>query len=235
MEARTRVMQQRLAQPRVRYSYGPYSRVKGERQAIRISEGCPHNCPFCYEPQEFKVFGIPEILRNHVLIYDMNLLAKSQALGIIRELAKVRVNGKVVSYELVCGIDYRFLTQETAQELREARFRDIRIAWDWWYRDQFRIRDAIKMLVKAGYKTGKNTDITIFMICNWRIPYDENVKKLDLCKVWGVKVADCYYDNQVSPNIIPIHWTMEHIKDFRQKVRKHNQIVNFHIDPEVKP
>jgi len=74
----------------------------------------------------------------------------------------------------------------------------------------------------------------VFMICNWTIPYGENLKKLDLCKVWRVKVGDCYFDNQTSPNINPSHWTDLQIKTFRNKVRKHNQLVNFRIDPEVK-
>jgi len=27
------------------------------------------------------------------------------------------------------------------------------------------------------------------MICNWKIPYDECCRKLDLCKVWGVQIV----------------------------------------------
>jgi hypothetical protein len=50
--------------------------------------------------------------------------------------------------------------------------------------------------------------------------------------VWNVQVCDCYYDGQVMPRVVPMFWTMEQIKRFRHKVRKHNQIVNFGIDPE---
>ena len=60
------------------------------------------------------------------------------------------------------------------------------------------------------------------------------MKKLELCKVWNVKVADCYFDNQLSPNIKPIHWQLPSILHFRRDVRKHNQLVNFGIDPEWK-
>lgn len=215
----------------VRYSYGPYNKFDGDEQWIRITEGCPHNCPYCYEPQKIKIFGIPKIVRNKVKIMDMNLLCKPEVLKIIKELGEKRVNGKVVYYEMICGIDYKFLTQEIAFALKKARFKKIRIAWDWFYRDQLKIKDAINMLLKARYKPNK---IMVFMICNWKIPYEECFKKLDLCKVWNVQVADCYYDNQLSPNIKPIHWTKEEIKDFRRKCRKHNQLVNFKIDPEVK-
>ncbi|MCK5023291.1 MAG: hypothetical protein KAS04_03905, partial [Candidatus Aenigmarchaeota archaeon] len=74
----------------------------------------------------------------------------------------------------------------------------------------------------------------IFMICNWKIPFKENCQKLDLCKVWNVQVSDCCFDNQVFPNVIPIHWKTEELKEFRKKCRKHNQLVNFGIDPELK-
>jgi hypothetical protein len=223
--------QQRFSKPEVKYSYGPYNKFNDDEQWIRITEGCPHNCPYCYEPQEIKIFEIPEIVRNDVKIMDMNLLCKPEALDIIKELGEKRPNGKVVYYDMICGIDHRFLTQEIAGSLKKSRFRKIRIAWDWYYRDQFKIKDAIEMLDKAGYK---RNNIMIFMICNWKISYRENLQKLDLCKVWNVQVADCYYDNQVGPDFIPLFWRLVDIKDFRHRCRKHNQLVNFKIDPEVR-
>lgn len=212
------------------YSYGPYNKWNDEEQWIRITEGCPHNCPFCYEPTEIKIFGIPEIRRNKVKIMDMNLLCKPEAIDIISELGKWKVNHKVVHYELICGIDHRFLTQTLANLLKKNRFQNIRLAWDWGYKDQLLIKDAITKLVRAGYKS---ENIMVFQICNWRIPYSENLKKLDLCKVWNVKVCDCYFDGQTSPKIVPIYWTDSEIKDFRRRVRKHNQLVNFKMDPQI--
>jgi hypothetical protein len=212
------------------YSYGPYNKTRGDKQAIRITEGCVNNCPQCYEPTEIKLFGIPEIVRNTVLIYDMNLLCKPQAFQIIEDLGKVRVNGKVVRYELVCGIDFRFLTQKIADSLHRNRFRKIRLAWDGLFRDQRRIKTAIKMLLKAGYR---NNQIRIFMVANYRISFEECLLKLDLCKVWNVQAVDCYFDGQVMPHVVPIFWTIQEIKAFRHKVRKHNMLVNFKIDPEI--
>lgn len=216
---------------RVNYSYGAYNKFDESEQWIRITEGCPNQCPYCYEPREFKVFGIPEIVRNQVKVMDMNLLAKPEALDIIRELGRRKVGGKVVYYELICGLDYRFMTQEIAKALKEERFQRPRIAWDWGLDQQYRIKDAILMLEKAGYVS---KEIMIFMICNWKITQEVNLRKLDLCKVWRVKAADCYYDNQTSPNIQPVFWTVEQIKEFRRKVRDHNQLVNFGIDPDIK-
>jgi hypothetical protein len=213
------------------YSYGSYNKVRGDKQAIRITEGCVWNCPWCYEPTEIKIFGVPEIVRNHVLIYDMNLLCKSDALRIIEDLGKIRVDDKVVKYELVCGIYFRFLTQEIANALYANRFKRIRLAWDGSYKDQMQIKYAIDLLLKAGYK---RKDIMVFFICNHQsISMAECSLKLDLCKVWNVKVCDCYFDGQVMPHVSAYYWTEQEIKSFRHKVRKHNQLVNFGIDPEI--
>jgi len=213
------------------YSTGPYNKMNDTEQWIRLSQGCPNRCPFCYEPFEQKLFPIPQIDRNLVKIMDMNLLSQEGASTTIRWLGTIRVNKKVVHYELVCGIDHRFLTPLLAEALKISRFQKIRLAWDFAYLDQFRIRKALKMLMAVGYRPEK---MTVFMICNWEISYEECLKKLYLCAIWSVKVADCYFDGQVSPNIEPIGWTVEQIKDFRKRVRKHNQLVNFGIDPELK-
>jgi len=162
---------------------------------------------------------------------DMNFLSQDLVLDRIHYLEEQKVNNRVVHYELICGIDHRFLTQDLADVLINARFGKIRLAWDFQYHNQFEIRKAIKCLLKAGCNT---RNITIFMICNWKIPYEECLQKLYLCAIWSVKVADCYFDGQVSPNIEPIGWTKEEIKDFRKRVRKHNQLVNFGIDPELR-
>jgi len=232
-------IQKRLTPVKVNYSRGPYNKVKGDQQWIRITEGCPWNHEYCYEPTEIKIFGIPDILRNKVGIMDMNLLCKPEALDIIKKLGETQVDGKVVHYEMLCGIDYRFLNPETAQALYDARFgafnkkgewyRSMRFAWDMSFDEQDKIRETIKILENAGYK---NEELMIFMICNWRTPYSTNLRKLDLCKIWGVKVADCYYDNQTGPQFIPLHWTLDQIYDFRRKARKHNQMIRFKFDPQ---
>ena len=216
------------------YSRGSLNIITEEYQAIRLSEGCPHKCPWCYEWREigedWKVFPIPEIVRNKVRIVDMNLLAKPEAYDIICDLGTRRVNNKVVYYWLVCGVDYRFLTPKLARALKSNRFENIHIAWDWRYSDQKKIKGAVDCLKKVGYK-----DISVFMVCNHpAISYKESCKKLDLCKYWGVKAIDCWFDNQTSPNIVPVGWAYDEIKRFRAAVRKHNQVVGFGIDPELR-
>jgi len=224
------MIQDRLESSETTYSYGPYNKWNNKEQWIRLTEGCPHNCPFCYEPTDFKVFKIPEIKRNIVKIMDMNLLSKPQALEILNQLP-THLNKKIIKYHFICGLDYRFLTVPIVARLRELHVPKIRLAWDWYYKDQYEIKKAIDLLKKYKWKP---FEIMVFMLCNWKISFEENLKKMDLCKVWGVQISDCYFDNQVSPRITPVHWNATEIKTFRRKTRKHNQLVNFKIDPQIK-
>lgn len=73
------------------------------------------------------------------------------------------------------------------------------------------------------------------MICNHKfISYEENLQKLNLCKYWNIKVNDCWFDNQVSPKIKSVAWSIDQIKSFRKQVKKHNLFIIFGIDPELK-
>ncbi len=91
-----------------------------------------------------------------------------------------------------------------------------------------KIKDAINMLIKAGYK---RNEISLFMIVNWKIPYKECLRKLDLMKVWNVKVCDCCYDGGYK-YATPTFWTQEQLTKIRRVCRKHNQLVLFGIDPQ---
>lgn len=216
----------------IKYSTGEQNIITPEFQMIRLSEGyCPHKCPWCYEhiyaipKQDYK---LPEIVRNVVHISDMNIFASNNPIEKIKQFKDIKVNNKVVYVKLICGIDYRFLTQELAIALKESRFINIHIAWDRKYIDQYKIKDALNYLLKAGY-----SEISIFMLINHPfISYDECCAKLNLCKYWNVKVNDCCYDNQTSPNYFEIGWSIDQIKKFRKDVRQHNQIVMFKSDVE---
>ena len=218
--------------PIARTTYGgpQYIKVRGNVQRIELHRGCPwanvHD--YCYEPFEHTDFPIPELTKNQVQILDMNFLARKDALDVIKELRDKRVNGKVIRFELICGIHYSYINQELAENLKASRFIRPRIAWDGPLSDQMKIKDTIKILTDAGYKRNK---IMLFMIVNWRIPYDECLRKLDLMKVWNVKVCDCCYDGGYKI-AVPEYWTLKQIKNIRLKCRKHNQLVLFGIDPQ---
>jgi hypothetical protein len=209
-------------------------------QILHSSRGCFRKCSFCYvwkiEP-EFK--GLKSIAdkihKNRVVFYDNNLLYNPNVKKLLKELADVRVNGRVVHYESQSGFDGRILLEnpEIGKLIKKAHFRNPRIAWDHKISDAPLIKKQIDILTDAGYK---EKEIYVFMLYNWKIPYEELEEKRRRCWEWGVQIADCrfrpytqlfdYFDSkkeQTSDNYY-IHnkWTDEQVKMFRKHVRRQN-------------
>ncbi len=220
-------MQTRLKNLEVKYHSEPYNKCDDKQQWIRISDGCPTNCPFCYTPTEMKYYGIPKIERKTVNILDFNILAQPKIKDILKELAELKVNLYAKG-----GFDKYYVTEEIATLIKKANFKEIILAWNWNYKDEFlKLFDAINHFLKAGYK---RKQIAIYIICNWKISYEECIRKLDVLKIWNVKCFDCYFDNQTFPNVQPMYWTYEQCKSFRRKCRTHNQLIIFGgYDPEI--
>jgi hypothetical protein len=165
------------------------------------------------------------LYQEFVQILDMNFLANPHAKQIIKSL-----KGLSTHYELVCGVDYRRMDAETAILLHDSGFIKIRWAWDYNFGQQRKHQQVLNWLVKAGYAP---RDLSVFILANWKIPFVDCVRKLDLLKVWNVKVNDCCWDGGYK-RAKPVYWTPEQIKKFRAMCRKHNQLVRFKIDPEAR-
>lgn len=218
-----------------------YDLVDVDYQIIHTSRGCLRRCKFCgtwkIEPKFSCVKSIKDqICSNRIIFYDNNLLANPHINEILKELINAKHNGRVVYSESQCGIDGRLLTSESAKLLKQARFLNPRIAWDHGYNQRKMIKQQIDMLVDAGYPA---KDIYIFMIYNYSQDYYDMLKKLKLCKKWGVQIADCRYRplNQTFDNYNPRikqtkddyyiypKWTDRQIKSFRRKVRQQNIMI----------
>jgi len=189
---------------------------------IKFTDGCPNGCKYCYEPKEIKCYDpVIPITKELIQILDMNFLSNPKALKILSELPKQK-------YEFVCGVDFRLLTQNICNLMKEKGFIKVRWAWDYTFNSQKTHSKVWKMFKKAGYKS---EELSVFIITNWKVPYNDCVKKLDLLKVWNVKVNDCCFDGGYRL-AKPHHWDIDQIKRFRRMCRKHNQLVRFKIDPE---
>lgn len=218
-----------------------YDLVNVDYQIVHTSRGCVRRCKFCgtwkIEPEFTCKKSIKdEICSNRVIFYDNNLLANPYIKNILEELMNTKHNGRVVYSESQCGIDGRLLTPEVAKLLKQARFVNPRIAWDYGYNQRKMIKTQIDMLVNAGYPA---KDIYVFMIYNYKQNYYEMLKKLKQCKKWGVQIADCRYRplNQTYDNYSSrrkqtnkdyyIHpkWSDRQIKLCRKKVRQQNIMI----------
>jgi len=227
--------------------------------ATHAMRGCIRKCKFCgvwkLEPKlqcknpKTLIEEIKKANRNKVIFFDNNFLANRYITKILEELPKIRINNRVVSYESQSGFDGRILEKSPnlAILLKKARFKYPRIAWDGPASEAFSIKKQINILKKAGYKS-KN--ITVFMIYNYDIPYEEIVKKAKFCKKWGVQISDCRYrpldslfdnynsykksgqDNADYHIHIKSGWTDKKIRSFRKLIREQNIGVRYGKDGE---
>ena len=206
-------------------------------QILHAMRGCFRKCSFCgvwkIEPEEVFVENVHKLVsKNHVIFYDNNFLRRPDINEFLKNLSEARVNKKRVTYECQSGFDGRILNQEIANSLREARFTNVRIAWD-GKEEHCSLEKQIDYLHKAGYP---KKDIYVFMIYNWDILPSEMEKKRIKCWELGVQISDCRYRplNQLFDNYSTrleqtlsdyyIHdgWTDGEVKEFRKSVRRHN-------------
>ncbi len=227
-----------------------YDLVDVDYQIIHAMRGCSRNCNFCgiwrIENLDYKNANqvYQEISSNKLIFYDNNILVNPYIEEILEMLANTTYNNRVIHCECQSGFDGRILENKPhlADLLKRARFRNIRIAWDFSYNEYSRVENWIQILENAGFR---RNNIFVFMIYNWKYDFKYMEKKRTKCFEMGVQIADCRYrplnstfDNY-KPNKINqtcedyyIHsnWTDSEIKQFRRNVRRHNICIRHRID-----
>lgn len=206
-------------------------------ECVMLGSGCPNHCEYCYEQTEPIFKGIPIFTKSKIKINDMNILSYPESNSILVSLGQ-----SGLYFELVCGVDFRRLNLFNATILHQYRFgrfnrygkwsRYIRFAWDYGMNMQYTMRKTKNILLEAEFKPNQ---IGVFILLNWKIPYEECLAKLDTLHYWRVQVDDCCYDggypkNETDFNTNPRFegkrfWTYQQIKSFRRVCRKHNQKV----------
>ena len=228
-----------------------------EYHATHTMRGCIRRCKFCgtwiiepritHKTEEEIVKEILRIGKNKVIFYDNNILANPHIKDILQEFVKLRINKRPIIFEAQSGFDGRLLKANPglAQLIRNTRFQNIRIAWDNSLINADSIKRQIDIISDVGYKP---KDISIFVIYNFDIPYEDMLKKINKCAKWGVQISDCRYrpllldyDNY-NPHMINgqddrqyyIHkksgWTDLKVRNFRSLVRKHNIWIRYARD-----
>lgn len=228
-----------------------YSLVDVDYQIIHTSRGCIRKCGFCgtyvIEPDwRCKKSIKDEIVEKKLIFYDNNLLANQHIENILNELIELKKEKKISYLESQSGFDGRILRKKPhlARMLKEAGFKNPKIAWDYGIKQAPQIKKQIDMLIEAGFQA---KEISIFMIYNYEPPYEEMEEKRVKCAEWGVQITDCRYrplnatfDNYSSykreqgPEDYYIHeemgWTDAKIRKFRRNIRRHNICMRHEVD-----
>lgn len=240
--------------------YPDYSLLESEisHHVTHTMRGCIRRCKFCgtwkIEPIRYDKSSeelqkeIKSIGKNRILFFDNNFLANQNVKLILQDLSSLRLHGIPVICESQSGFDGRLLQKdpELAVLLKQARFKNIRIAWDNSYKDYSSIKKQIALLTEVGYKA---KDMSVFMVYNFDVTYEEMLKKLNYCKQMGVQITDCRFRplNSTFDKYNPqkfrkgqtekdyyIHtksgWNDQKIRDFRKRVRQHNIWIRYGKD-----
>ena len=233
-----------------------YDLVDVDYQIIHTTRGCIRKCGFCgtyiIEPEWLCKKTIKdEIIENgkkKVIFYDNNLLANEYIEDILNELIELKKDKKINYVESQSGFDGRILRKKPylAKMLKDAGFKNPKIAWDHGLNQQDFIKNQIDILVTGGFK---EKEISIFMIYNYEenggLDYIEMEQKRVKCAEWGVQITDCRYrpldrtDDEYSPykkyqtnkdyHINP-NWTDHEIRKFRRNIRRHNICMRHEVD-----
>ena len=237
--------------PEVETLIPDYDLVDVDYQIIHTSRGCIRKCGFCgtyiIEPDWTCKKSIKnEIVKKKLIFYDNNLLANQYIEDILEELIELKKEKKISYLESQSGFDGRILRKKPylAKMLKDAGFKNPKIAWDYGIVQAPKIKEQIDLLIDAGF-TAK--EISIFMIYNYEPNYEEMEEKRVKCAEWGVQITDCRYrplnatfDNYSSykrsqgPEDYYIHevcgWTDQKIRKFRRNIRRHNICMRHEVD-----
>ena len=219
-----------------------YDLVDVDYQIVHASRGCFRKCNFCgtWKIENnliYKKSILSEVKKNRIIFYDNNLIANPNIKNILIELQKHTLpNGSKITCESQSGLDGRILAKnpELARLLKNARFKNPRIAWDGPYKLWPKIKEQLEILTSAGYRL---EDMYVFMVFNHFLSYLDMKNKLDACRRWGIRVIDCRfrpldllsdgYNSRLmkqNNNEYYIHpnWTDKQVRAFRKAVRRQN-------------
>lgn len=210
-------------------------------QIVHASRGCPRRCVFCGTWQIEPEFSPRKSIKDEihlpgVVFYDNNFLKNPYIESILEELVELRTDGIVKWVESQSGLDGRVLLEKPhlAKRMREAGFRYPRIAWDSGFAQSPHIERQVGILTAAGFGS---RDISIFMLYNHEIPFEEMERKRLKCWEWQVQIADCRFrplnqlvdgykkwaSGQTSADYyISEEWNDALVKQFRRNVRRQN-------------
>ena len=227
-----------------------YDLVDVDYQILHTTRGCIRKCGFCgtyiIEPKWLCKNSIKdEIVKKKLIFYDNNLLANEFIEDILDELIELKKERKITYVESQSGFDGRIMLKNPhlAKKLKDAGFKNPKIAWDHSVKQAPYIKKQIDLLVDAGFK---EKEISIFMIYNYDLDYKEMEEKRVNCANWGVQITDCRYRpldqtfDEYSPSKhkgqteedyhINENWTDHEIRKFRRNIRRHNICMRHEVD-----
>ena len=196
--------------PEVEELIPAYDLVDVDYQIIHTTRGCIRRCGACgvyqIEPEWICKKSIKdEIIKKKIVFYDNNMLANPHIEDILNELIELKKEKKISYVESQSGFDGRILINRPylAKMLKDAGFKNPKIAWDGPYEEWEDIKKQLDILVEGGFKS---KEISVFMLYNHDLDYNIMESKRVKCFEWQVQITDCRFrpldqiKNEYSPH-----------------------------------
>lgn len=132
------------------------------------------------------------------------MLANPHVEDILNELIELKKEKKISYVESQSGFDGRILINRPylAKMLKDAGFKNPKIAWDGPYGEWKDIKKQLDILVEGGFKS---KEISVFMLYNHDLDYNIMESKRVKCFEWQVQITDCRFRPLDQLKMIIIH------------------------------
>ena len=161
-----------------------------------LTRGCPRHCPFCIVGDKeglvsHKVADLSEWWRGqkHIEVLDPNLLACKDRIELLEQLidSKAQVNFNQ-------GLDVRFLTKDTADQINRINTSMVHFAWD-----NYEMATMRHLMNAREWLTRRSRDIRVYVLTNYNTTQQQDLFRIEAIRDIGFDPYVMIYDKPHAP------------------------------------
>lgn len=166
-----------------------------------LTRGCPNNCGFCIISQKegrvsHKVADLSEFWngQKYIKLLDANTLACRDRLNLLRQLAESKAY-----VDFTQGLDARFITEETAEVLKQIKTKRVHFAFDLMENEHAILR-GLKLYKEI---TRQSIDKSIvYILTNYNTTIEEDIYRLEKVSELGYLPDIRIYRKPSAPQVL---------------------------------
>lgn len=161
-----------------------------------LTRGCPRHCPFCIVGDKeglvsHKVADLSEWWRGqkYIEVLDPNLLACKDRADLLNQLmdSKAQVNFNQ-------GLDVRFLTKETADQINQINTSMVHFAWD-----NYEMATAKHLMNAREWLTKPERNVRVYVLTNYNTTQQQDLFRIEAIRDIGFDPYVMIYDKPHAP------------------------------------
>ena len=161
-----------------------------------LTRGCPRHCPFCIVGDKeglvsHKVADLSEWWRGqkHIEVLDPNLLACKDRTELLDQLidSKAQVNFNQ-------GLDVRFLTKDTADQINRINTSMVHFAWD-----NYEMTTMRHLMNAREWLTKPERNVRVYVLTNYNTTQQQDLFRVEAIRDIGFDPYVMIYDKPHAP------------------------------------